>query len=71
MKNALENLLVLLLCTPHIFLWAEVQSHSEAPIVSNVFAEQIDFEHVRITYDLLDPEDDPVRITVKISDDGG
>jgi len=61
---------ILLVFFPH-FLWAEVQSHTEGPVVSNVSAEQIDFEHVRIRYDLLDPDGDPMLISVKVSDDGG
>ena len=37
-------------------------SQNNPPVVSNVLAEQVDFEHLLIRYDLEDVEGDPVKV---------
>ena len=46
-------------------------SPNNPPVVSNVLAEQVDFEHLLIRYDLEDVEGDPIKVWVKLSSDGG
>ena len=46
-------------------------SQNNPPVVSNVLAEQVDFEHMLIRYDVEDVEGDPVKVWVKLSSDGG
>ena len=50
--------------------WAQ-DSQNTPPVVSNVLAEQVDFEHLLIRYDVEDVEGDPIKVWVKPSSDRG
>jgi len=46
-------------------------SQNNPPVVSNVLAEQVDFEHLLIRYDVEDVEGNSIKVWVKLSSDGG
>jgi len=47
--------------------WAQEQKN-RVPLVTNVKAEQVDFEHVLIRYDVDDADGDIMTVSVKVSD---
>jgi len=49
-----------------ISLWAQEQKN-RVPLVTNVKAEQVDFEHVLIRYDVEDLDGDTMTVSVKVS----
>ena len=53
-----------------VSLWAvEVEkTENHVPLVTNVKAEQVDFEHVLIRYDVDDADGDIMTVSVKVSD---
>ena len=53
-----------------ISLWAQEQEQEQenrVPLVTNVKAEQVDFEHVLIRYDVEDLDGDTMTVSVKVS----
>ena len=52
-------------------LWAVEGKENEnhVPLVTNVVAEQVDFEHVLIRYDVEDADGDTMTVSVKVSAD--
>ncbi|MDP6596224.1 MAG: formylglycine-generating enzyme family protein [Candidatus Poribacteria bacterium] len=51
-----------------ISLWAQEQEQeNRVPLVTNVKAEQVDFEHVLIRYDVEDLDGDTMTVSVKVS----
>ena len=61
MKQAFVYTLLLLMTLNRV--GQEKENH--APVVTNVVAEQIDFEHVLIRYDVEDADGDMMTVSVK------
>ena len=58
--------LLLVLCLHYQAQAVDVNSN-HAPVVTNVVAEQVDFEHVLIRYDVEDADGDTMTVSVKVS----
>ena len=54
-----------------ILLTAMAVAANQAPFVSNVVVKQIDIDHVLIRYDVAEADGDRVKISLRVSDDGG
>ena len=54
-----------------VIVWAVEGKENEnhVPLVTNVAAEQVDFEHVLIRYDVEDADGDTMTVSVKVSAD--
>ena len=54
-----------------VSLWAVEggKANNHVPVVTNVVAEQVDFEHVLIRYDVEDADGDTMTVSVKVSAD--
>ena len=50
-------------------LWG--QEENQEPVVTNAIAKQLDYEHVLISYEVEDGDRDLMKVSVKVSDDGG
>ena len=61
MKQAFVYTLLLLITLNRV--GQEKENH--APVVTNVVAEQVDFEHVLIRYDVEDADGDMMTVSVK------
>ena len=61
MKQAFVYTLLLLMTLNRV--GQEKENH--APVVTNVMAEQVDFEHVLIRYDVEDADGDMMTVSVK------
>jgi len=61
MKQAFVYTLLLLMTLNRV--GQEKENH--APVVTNVVAEQVDFEHVLIRYDVEDADGDMMTVSVK------
>jgi hypothetical protein len=73
MKSPKTILMLFFLLFPFLFFTSESPYDEDSvPRVSNVQAAIIDsINAVRITYDLFDAESDPMKVTLRISDDSG
>ena len=54
-----------------LLLSAIAAAGNQAPFVSNVVVKQIDIDHILIRYDVADPDGDRLKISLRVSDDGG
>ena len=54
-----------------LLLSAIAAAGNQAPFVSNVVVKQIDIDHVLIRYDVAEADGDRVKISLRVSDDGG
>ena len=61
--------MLLLLLTVIVWAVEGKENENHVPLVTNVVAEQVDFEHVLIRYDVEDPDGDTMTVSVKVSAD--
>jgi len=72
MKYQKKSLTLLLLLLPLLFFTNESGIPNSTPIISNLQITVVQsIQAVKFTYDLYDPESDPMKITLRISIDSG